>query len=682
MKILTACVATFLVGIAMIPVAGLAGRTKPAAAADAGALTGWNVLANPIDPMQQIAVPWGMRSDWLQPWRGYLDTRPASKLRNALGIQFNVPASAAGPTAQFLGQVGFKRARVEIAWGAMSYADPGRLSDPAQWDTTLGSLKAAGIRPLILLNANHGAPGPRKTFDAHVTQPVSAGSRTMVVDAATAQQIVPGRSGFGLPDGPAAEWIATAVSPSGVVTLSKPIPFAVPAGTYAAATLRYQPFAPPRTSAGAPNPPFEDTLAGWLLYVKAVTAEASKVLGSEGFDVEIWNELSFGSNFLSVANYYDPVPSELQGTGSVNDELLARTTAWLRNPDNGVPNIGIGDGFANQDPLVAGSTVPSGITAVDRHPYYGGIREMPGYAGSTPKVRNVNALGQPEGTQDAAGNWSRPFLPTYRAFFPEYFLSAISQDFMGRDLSPITTQIGDIAHGRLTMPAGASTAPQVWITETGFRPNEAGGLTGAQARHLQAKAALRTLSAFVNKGATLMNFYAVGDGDWGMVDPSTPTGGETMVALQRFMQAFAGPATIATPRSLGLLAVADRTNATQFAGDGTAAHPPLYNRDVVAFLPFQTDANRFVVPTYVMTRNLSKVYNPAAPSSDVTRYDLPPETYRLQIGGIDAARLTVSATDPQTGATVPATVVERSGDRAVVELALTDSPRLLVLQDG
>ena len=711
--------ATLLASVAAIASPGVA----RAATTSGDALSGWNVLGTPIDPMQHAAVPWGMRSDWLQPWRGYLDTQPASMLRDALGMQFNVAPSAAASTASLLGQVGFERARIEIPWTAMNNGDPTRLDDPGRWGTMLGALKAAGIRPLILLNSHGGTPVPRKTFTARIVQPVNAGARTLVVDAATAQQIVPGRTSVRVAGAPAAaaRWLATSVSPGGEVALSQPVPANVPAGSYEATTLRFQPFAAPRTSAGDPNPAFEETYGGWQSYVKAVTAKARQVLGSDSFDVEIWNELPFGSEFLDVANYYNPVPASLEGSGSVTDELLKRTTKWLRDPANGVAKVGIGNGFANLDPAVAGSTVPVGVTAIDRHPYYGGIKPMPGFAGSIPKVRNVDALGQPEGTQDAEGKWTRPFLPTYRAFFPEYYLNAISTDHLVRDLAPMTTTIDGVAHGRTAKPKAPRAAtkrkaarrttkrkaarpatkrkaarrkkkkkpkaviapPQVWITETGFRPNEGGGMTPEQARHVQAKSALRTLGAFVNKGASMVSFYAATDGDWGMIDTKAPGGGETMAALQRFMQPFAGPGTIAKRRSLRLAAVADRTNSAQFAGDGTAAHPPLYNRDVVSFLPFQTDSTRFVAPVYVMTRDLAKVYKTGLLSGlDVTRFDLPPETYRLNIGGLDVGRLRVSATDPLTGAAVPATVVGTSGDEAVVEIPLTDSPRLLVLQDG
>jgi hypothetical protein len=646
---------------------------------------GWNILSNPIDPTQQTDLPFGNRSYWLQPWRAYLDTPPASVMRNAVGINFNVPASSAAPAAALLASSGFKVARLEIGWSSMSYSNPGQLSDPASIDAELNALKDNGIRPLILLNANDAGPGPSLRWQATVTAPAAAGATQIQVDAASAAQLVPGLSGLDVPGGPAAAFIATSVSLSGLVTLSQPLPVAVPAGTYAATTLRYQPFAAPFTASGAPNPAFEQTLSGWLAYVQAVTAEAQKVLGDNDFDVEIWNELSFGSAFLSAGNYYNPVPVSLSGTGSVDDQLLARTVQWLRDPANGLSGIGIGDGFADQTPFVSGSNVPDGVTAIDRHPYNADSKQFPQDAANPvytqSGIRPVNALGSPGGT-DSGGTWSDSFTPDFVAFFPEYYLTGLQTEFTERDLSPIDSTYGGVTHGRDQKPAGASAPTQMWITETGIDPTEAPGLTTADQRHLQAKAALRTLSAFVNKGVTQLDFYAALGSPYGMIDVTQPSGGETMTAIQRFASAFAGPATITPRRSLSLLQIADQGNWTQFSGDGTAAYPALANRDVVAFFPFQVSATKFVIPAYVMTRNMAQLYHPGAPASDVTRYDLPPETYRLTVGGIDAAKLTATASDPLTGSSVPVSIVQRSDSTAVLQIPLTDSPRLIVLQDG
>ena len=645
-----------------------------------GGTTGgaWHTLSNPIDPRQQTNLAFGQRSHWLQPWRAYLDTPPAARLRDAVGINFNVGPSEAPFVARLLADSGFRRARVEIPWGDLSYDEPTELRDPAAVRTRLSALKANGIRPLILLNSNHGRPCQTRFFDGHITQPAAAGARQVQVDDGTAQALIPGLSGFNGPDGKAADYMVKSVSGNDVVELSKPLPISIPAGTYRAATLRYPPFTRPLTSSGAPSPSFERTLSGWLDYVSTVTRAVRDILGGTNFDVEVWNEGNFGADFLWIDRYYDPVPSDLTGRGDVEDAILRRTVAWLRDPQNGVTGVGIGDGFANQTPFHAGSTSPVGLTALDKHPYHG-AQDFPGSA-TFDANRPLDALGQPDGS-NVFGRWIDSFLPSYRAFFPEYYLSGIQTETLVRDLSPITTAIGDVAHGRYTKPQGASVPPDVWITETALHPGGTSIVTPADKRHLQAKATLRDLTAFVNKGVSALYFYAVGDGDFAMLDPTAAGGGETMMGVRRLTAAMTGPRNLAVRRSLALKAIADRHDHVQFAGDDTAEHPSLYNRDVVAFLPFQADDNRFVVPAYVMTRDMSKVYKPSAPSSDPTRYDLPPETYRLTVGGLHADRLTARATDPLTGSSMPVTIVSRSGDTAVLEVLLTDSPRLLVLED-
>ena len=631
----------------------------------AGCCSGeWRTLSKPIDPQQQLALPFGYRSHWLQPWRAYLDTVPAARFRSAVGINFNVPPAEAAATAKLLADSGFRRARMEVPWGAMSYEDPGRIRDVGAVRAKVSALKANGIRPLILLNSNHGAPGPAVTFDARITAPASVGARQVRVDGPTRERLVPGLSGFNGPDGKTAEFIAKSVSPSGVVELSKPLPVSIEAGVYRAAVLRYAPFTRPLGPSGGPHPGFERTLSGWLEYVGAVTREVRDVLGSDDFDVEIWNELNFGSDFLRVERYYEPVPPELMGHGDVEDAILRRTISWLRDPAHGVSGVRIGNGFANQTPFPAGSTSPVGLSALDKHPYRGPL-DFPGGA-TFDHNRSVDALGRPDGSK-VSGRWEDSFVPSYRAFFPEYFLSGIQTETLVRDLSPLTTKIRDVTHGRNTSPPGASAAPELWITETGLAPGGS-GIEGAEARRrLQAKATLRALVAFVNKGVSALHFYAVRHGDWAMVDPAAPGGGETMLAVRRLTSAMAGPARISVPRALRLEAIADNHDHVQFEGDGTAGHPPLYNREVVAFLPFQADEHRFVVPAYVMTRDMSK--------------ELRPESYRLTVGGLDAGRLTARGLDPLTGESVPVSIVSRSGDSAVLETELTDSPRLLVLDD-
>jgi len=669
------------------------------------------VLDNPIDPAQQTAVDFAERSHWLQPWRAYLDTVPAARAREGIGINFNVEPDEAPAVARLLRRSGFARARVEFGWDAMDYGEPSRLRDPARLRTILGALRANRLRPLILLNANHGAPGPSRRFDARIVRAASRGNRRLRLDRTTARAVVPGRSGLDATDGKAADVLFTAVRRDGLATLSKPLPRGLRAGPHRATTLRYAPFGPPTLPNGRPNPAFERTLRGWLSYVGAVTREARRVLKNDEFDVEVWNELSFGSDFLDADEYYDP--RRARGTGDAERTILSRTVAWLRDRSHGVAGVGIGNGFASQRPWDSGDTSPPGLTAIDKHPYYPRRRFPLQSAFGT--VVPLDAFGEPsfEAVREPDGDVERVdrFTPTYDSFFPEQALTAIETEHMVRDLSPITTSLDGTPHGRRTAPPGARP-PQVWVTETGLDPSGAdpsdpretgrrspGTPSGKALDRLKAKASLRYLAAFLNKGVSAVHLYAAKDAPNGerfalvapeffgrlrkgrRPYPGDAAGGDTPRAVRRLVSALRG-GPLERSRRLSLLSVADSHDHRQFDGDGTAAHPPLLNREVLAFFPFQVSDHRFVVPVYVMTRSLATVYRPRAPGTDQTRYDLPPASYRLEIGGVDGGRLTASASDPLTGAEVDVRIVTRERDRVVLEIPATDSPRLLSLADA
>lgn len=669
----------------------------------------WNVLSNPIDPSQLTSLGFGARSFWMQPWQAYLDTVPTQTLLNAVGINFNVTAREAPATAQLLAASGFRRARVEIAWNQLSYADQTQLADPASWTTILQALKSNGVRPLILLNANSGMPGPFLSWTAQITAPAPAGATTVQLDPASAAMVVPARSGLNSLSGPttAAGLIFTSVAPDGTATLSKPLPVALAAGGYAATTLRYEPFAAPFNADGTSNAAFQTTLSGWLQYVSTVTNFVKGVLGNDHFDVEVWNELSFGSAFLSAGNYYSPLPARLSGTGSVDDQLLAATVASLRDPVNGMSDVGIGDGFANQTPFATPAAMPPGLTALDKHPYRN-VDYFGPQTGALPNSQPFNALEQPEGTLTTGPGtgawWLDTFMPTFTSFFPEYFLSAIQTETAIRDLAPITTTLYGWPHGRYAGTPGTTT--QTWITEVNLDPTGAdpragdlpngailAHLSAADDRHLQAKASLRYLAAWVNKGVTALDFYTakgdplglIPDSFFKAVDAGTSTGpdpgGETLDDVGRFLAAFGRPQPITAPRSLTLTAIADQHNDQQFAGNGTAAYPPLYDRNVLAVFPFQTSNTSFAIPVYVITRNLAHLYRPDAPASDVTRYDLPDETFRISLSGLNAAAVAASEYDPMTNSSLPVTVTQTGAGSVDITLPASDHPRVLILNE-
>ncbi len=265
------------------------------------------IVTDPIDPRFLTKDPFGATSFWIQPWRAYLDTWPNSTLQNSLGINFNVTEAEAEPVAQLLQESGFKLARREIPWAALSYEDPTKFRNEEKLDTILSALRNHGLRPLILLNANSGEPAPAKQITLTSTIAASPGAMTVHLDAASAALVVPGKTGFnGLTWGTGPDVLITSVDPEGVATLSRPLRSALPAGPHPGMLLRYAPFENPKLPDGEPNPVFQETMAGWLGYVAAVNAEATKVLGAGNYDLEVWNELTFGSQFLNYEHYYQP----------------------------------------------------------------------------------------------------------------------------------------------------------------------------------------------------------------------------------------------------------------------------------------------------------------------------------------------------------------------------------------
>ena|SRR5919199_1559603 len=137
------------------------------------------MLATPYtNPAQFTSIPFGFHSHWLQPWRAYLETIPATTFLQGIGIQWNVSDSAnPEPVAQMLSQQGIARARVEVSWNNIDFDDETRLIEDKATNlrSRLLALKKYGIRPLILLNAHHGYPCPTKFDERSLTVNACAG---------------------------------------------------------------------------------------------------------------------------------------------------------------------------------------------------------------------------------------------------------------------------------------------------------------------------------------------------------------------------------------------------------------------------------------------------------------------------------------------------------------------------
>jgi len=88
-----------------------------------------------------------------------------------------------------------------------------------------------------------------------------------------------------------------------------------------------------------------------------------------------------------------------------------------------------------------------------------------------------------------------------------------------------------------------------------------------------------------------------------------------------------------------------------------------------------------LVAVYVMTRNLARLYRPEAPAADPTRFDMPAEHYRLTIGGMRGKGCKVTMYDPLDDRRPEVRVLRRDDEGLVVDVPLTDSPRLLSLEE-
>jgi hypothetical protein len=535
--------------------ASAAGGPTPGAETDARAAAGTPVMPpDPGDVTPSVAldepyenplhaqIDFGRHSYYLTPWRAYMDTWPASRFLECLGVAANIDAAEADAVAAVCAEAGIHSARVEIGWGNMSYDDPAKLSPHAAESASrvLRAFGSRGIRPIILLNAHHGIPVPLRWFDVNLTEPVAQGSREIVVDRI--DEIRPGYTGLTN----ATEYLAAfpmIVSVDAAAkrcTLSAPMPKALPAGTIHLSLLRYQPFAGSVFADGSPNEACAETIDGWLAYVGAICRLATEAIGTRGsddagFDLEVWNEYTFGSNFLDINRHYDPplqfkmpLVYEKHGrTAEGCEAILPMTVDYAAENYRGVNVI---SGFANQRPWDSGSGMWPHQAGISRH-YYTGIT-LEDISPQNPRSKTsgpLNALGHPDGTPDGK-DWHtvRPgtfFVPTLNVSMPEFWHYGYQTELMTRDVQPFpSTSGGPISfagHHRYAHP-GTGRAGQVWMTEFNLDRSrfaesvcKAAGCAGDDPRlisllhRLGAKATLRTFVMQSHKGVHTITLFCI-----------------------------------------------------------------------------------------------------------------------------------------------------------------------------
>jgi hypothetical protein len=614
------------------------------------------------DPLFQTALFFGLHSQWLQPWRGYLETVPANWFLNGTGVVLNSPNPDL--VCQMLARHSIALTRMEIGWGNVT------LNNTITNPRTIAALQACqkwGLRPILLLNANQGVPCPLIGFLAQLTADAPAGATSLTFTDTTG--FVPGKTGISnLTSYTAAQVLITALNGNSAI-LSMPLPKALAAGTQLSmATLRYRPFSVP----GSPD--YNETLAGWKAYVLIVGQLAAQYLGPGRFDLEVWNELTFGSNFLYINRYYSPALASYYENAIW--AALVRATAEVASANPAIfAGAEISDGFANTIPWPASSTEPARVTGISKH-CYAVKKAFP--LGEQKASGELNALLQREDPPT--------FVPNYHVYFPDYVGTALQTEFIIRDISPISTPIyNGILHGRYTRPGNPCYG---WITECGYDPYYAfpSVTDPITALVLKAKSTTRYFCFFLHKGCKKVTIFATGGGDarLGLVQDNFLAYCNTNTVYPLPDDAYTSPALAATarianqmrrhaaatgwtPRQLSVVSVTDTHNHFQFAGDGTPAHPNLYDREVLAILPFQSNQNRFVIPYYVMTRNLFPV--------------MTPERFNITLGGLHAASVNVRCYDPIADAYYPSSANSNADGTVTISVNATDYPYLLVVTD-
>lgn len=608
-----------------------------------------------VDPTQ-LRVPWPKHSHYRQPWRAWLETVPADTFLTGLGVAYNWSVERTNHDVQMrlLAGVGFSRIRVEVGWSNVAY-DTDDLTDEAKSRLSAITRAAAraGIRPLILLNAHHGIPGPARETTRRVTADAAAGSREIGLD--DVEGLRPGYSGLSnLTGTKMAEVLVTGIDPVGRrAFLSKPLPVALKAGQDAVVhTLKYRPFFEPGT------PAYEETLGGWLAYVRAVVRTVTAA-GVSAFDVEVWNELTFGSDFLTASNYYDPKPPAAQHAvlleGGRLWELGRRTVEMLaREFPSVVPIWGFSNTTFFATPV---RELPRGFRGQSYHPYLFLDYRSP--------------ADEQYGFQNNLEQYAPP-APPYRVLMPETAATFLRTESLARLINP-----ADRRHGPPDSPSFDH-----FMTEFGFSPQESGIQDPSQAQLLKTKVYLRGSLFWLNKGLRGIWFfsdfetmdtrsYDVLPPDTArlLADPADPDAAVTppLQALRRVVRLFKlGKGAVTRPRALGArIAVRPGTPGVVFAGNGR--HPPLTFEDVLAVLPFQLDDRTFLVATYVMSRNILE--------------PVTPRHLTLTLSNVDGRAALVSGHDPLRGEAVQVEVRSRTRSTVEVALPVTDYPYLLLIQE-
>jgi hypothetical protein len=280
---------------------------------------------------------------------------------------------------------------------------------------------------------------------------------------------------------------------------------------------------------------------------------------------------------------------------------------------------------------------------------------------------------------------------------------------MIRDLQPFPGPMA--GHGRFTHPANGKTPWQVMTEYNMFRLPAAEFLQAKYdlprgdprlapfLQHLGAKVLLRSMVFYNHKGLDHISIFCVKnrDDEFGIfpdalfpelannhyeVDDAIRAGaGETWQALGNVFRLLGAGENLISTRALTVEKIIEHQPRLVFRGNDTDAAPDEFNRDNLALLPYQLDAQTYAIAYYVVTRDLLHGWRPERGLIDPTRYDMPEQRFDVTFGNLRGAGAALEIYDPLTGERREITALAGANNQLTAPLPAVDYPRFLIVRE-
>src|SRR4051812_19485926 len=75
----------------------------------------------PYTDPTQLDCPWPKHSHYLQPWRGYIETKSGWDFMNGFGINLQIPEGTEQVAMRLLAETGFRSCRIEVGFGEWNW---------------------------------------------------------------------------------------------------------------------------------------------------------------------------------------------------------------------------------------------------------------------------------------------------------------------------------------------------------------------------------------------------------------------------------------------------------------------------------------------------------------------------------------------------------------------------------